>query len=153
MGRELARQTLAALPGIPLQPAVTLAMRSLPVTLPAAQVRVSQDWRLRAWAADRLLPWSGPVPLQVLRAGDALWFSTPGDFSGELALDVKDFARARGLDAAVTSFNGAYVGYILPGRHYALPGYEPRTMSFYGPQFPDYLLELIRALAAPLTAP
>jgi hypothetical protein len=153
MGRELARQTLAALPGIPLQPAVTLAMRTLPVTLPAAQVRVSQDWRLRAWAADQLLPWSGPVPLQVLRAGDALWFSTPGDFSGELALEVKDFARARGLDAAVTSFNGAYVGYILPGRHYALPGYEPRTMSFYGPQFPDYLLELIRELAAPLTAP
>jgi len=26
-------------------------------------------------------------------------------------------------------------------------------MSFYGPQFPDYLLELIRDLAAPLTAP
>jgi len=150
MGRELARRTLEVLPALALRPAVPLAVRSLAVTLPEAQVRVSQDLRLRAWAADRLLPWRAPVPLQVLRAGDALWVSTPGDFSGELALDVKDFARARGLDAAVTSFNGAYVGYILPGRHYALPGYEPRTMSFYGPQFPDYLMELIRDLAAPL---
>ena len=150
MGRELARRTLEILPTLPLSPTAPLAVRSVAVTLPEAQVRVAQGLRLRAWAADRLLPWRAPVPLQVLRAGGVLWISTPGDFSGELALDVKDFARARGLDAAVTSFNGAYVGYILPGRHYALPGYEPRTMSFYGPQFPDYLMELIRELAAPL---
>jgi hypothetical protein len=76
-----------------------------------------------------------------------VWLSTPCDFSGELALALKDTLRARGFDAVVTSFNGDYVGYVIPPRYYHLGGYEPRLMSFYGPYLPDYFTELLRDLA------
>ena len=78
-----------------------------------------------------------------MRLGDGLWLSTPCDFSGELALDVKALARERGLAAAVTSFNGDYVGYVIPARYYTLDGYEPRTMSFFGPQLPDQFMQVL----------
>jgi neutral ceramidase len=73
--------------------------------------------------------------------------STPCDFSGELALGIKDFLRQRGGDAVITSFNGGYIGYVIPARYYHLPGYEPRTMSFHGPNVADYLDDTIRTLA------
>lgn len=76
--------------------------------------------------------------------------STPCDFSGELALGIKDCLRARGADAAITSFNGDYVGYVIPARYYHMSGYEPRLMSFFGPNVPDYFDEMIRAMALSL---
>jgi hypothetical protein len=50
----------------------------------------------------------------------------------------------------LTSFNGDYIGYVIPGKYYHLDGYEPRLMSFYGPYVPDYLDELIRRAALSL---
>jgi hypothetical protein len=88
----------------------------------------------------------GPTFLQVFRVQDVLWASTPCDFSGELALGLKDALRARGFDAAVTSFNGDYIGYVIPSRYYHLSGYEPRLMSFFGPYVPDYLDDLLRRM-------
>ena len=58
--------------------------------------------------------------------------------------------RARGFDAVTTSFNGDYVGYVIPVRYYHLGGYEPRVMSFFGPNVPDYFDEMIRAMALDL---
>lgn len=74
----------------------------------------------------------------------------PCDFSGELALGIKDCLRARGADAVITSFNGDYVGYVIPARYYHMSGYEPRLMSFFGPNVPDYFDEMIRAMALSL---
>jgi hypothetical protein len=42
------------------------------------------------------------------------------------------------------------VGYVIPSRHYHLSGYEPRLMSFFGPNLPDYFDELIRTMALTL---
>ena len=47
----------------------------------------------------------------------------------------------------ITSFNGDYVGYVIPSRYYHLNGYEPRVMSFFGPNVPDYFDEFIRTMA------
>jgi hypothetical protein len=79
-----------------------------------------------------------------------IWISTPCDYSGELAVGIKDMLRTRGFAGVVTSFNGDYVGYVIPSRYYHLNGYEPRIMSFYGPYVPDYLDELARTLALEL---
>ncbi len=49
---------------------------------------------LREWAARRLLPVRADTWLQYLRVGDAVWLSTPCDYSGEMALDLKEAARA-----------------------------------------------------------
>ena len=88
--------------------------------------------------------------LQGPRLGDALWLWTPCDFSGELALGVKAMATEQRLAAVVTSFNGDYVGYVIPTRYYALDGYEPRTMSFFGSQLPECFMAVLRELTAVL---
>ena len=41
--------------------------------------------------------------IQAVRIGDKAWISTPCDFSGELALGVKDHLRARGADAVLAA--------------------------------------------------
>ena len=85
--------------------------------------------------------------IQVFRLDDSVWISTPCDFSGELALGIKDYLHVRGFSTSITSFNGDYVGYVILPRYYHLNGYEPRLMSFFGPYVPDYFDELIRTMA------
>lgn len=146
MGQQLAQRLLEQLPGVPLTNSITFGMLGLDVTLPPPNVRVSDGIRLRPWLAKRLLPVKSQTFLQVFRLDDVLWVSTPCDFSGELALGIKDFLRVRGSRAVITSFNGDYVGYVISSRYYHLDGYEPRTMSFFGPYVPEYFDECIRAM-------
>jgi hypothetical protein len=129
---------------------VAFGISGLEVTMPPLHARLTDGIRLRPWLARRLLPARKLSFLQTFRLDDSIWISTPCDFSGELALDIKDFLRVRGSRAVITSFNGDYIGYVIPARYYHLKGYEPRTMSFFGPTIPDYFDELIRAMALDL---
>jgi hypothetical protein len=152
MGRGLAAGVLERLPGTAMAGQVRLAASAVEVSLPELNARIADGIRLRPWLAGLLLPVRDTCVIQAVRIGDKAWVSTPCDFSGELALGVKDHLRARGADAVVTSFNGGYVGYVIPLKYYHLGGYEPRTMSFHGPNVPDYFDETIRALADGLFA-
>jgi neutral ceramidase len=148
MGEGLAHRLLDALPNVPLSRRVTFGTVGLTVSLPELNVRVSDGVRLRPWLAGQLLPASTRTYLQAFRLQDAVWIATPCDFSGEIALGIKDFLHARtNRRAVITSFNGDYVGYVVPPRYYHMDGYEPRTMSFFGPAIPDYFDELIRRMA------
>jgi len=147
MGQALARLVLERLPGTPLTNSVTFGMLGLDVLMPPLNVRLSDGLRLRPWLASRFVPAKPTSFLQAFRIDGCVWISTPCDFSGELALEVKNWLRARGSDATITSFNGDYVGYVIPARYYHLGGYEPRLMSFFGPNVPDYFSELIRSMA------
>ena len=146
MGQHLAQMLLEQLPKTPMTNSITFGMLGLDVTLPPLNVRVTDGIRLRPWLARQLLPVKSQTFLQVFRLNDVLWVSTPCDFSGELAMGIKDFLRVRGSRAVVTSFNGDYVGYVILPRYYHLDGYEPRTMSFFGPYVPDYFDDCIRAM-------
>jgi hypothetical protein len=150
MGQALARMLIERLPQTPLTNSVTFGMLGLDVTMPPLNVRLSDGFRLRPWLAGKLVPARSHSFLQVFRIGDSVWISTPCDFSGELALGIKDFLLARGSSATITSFNGDYIGYVIPARYYHLDGYEPRLMSFFGPNVPDYFDELIRTMALSL---
>jgi hypothetical protein len=152
MGQALARMLIERLPQTPLTNSVTFGMLGLDVTMPPLNVRVSDSVRLRPWLAGRLVPARSHSFMQVFRIDDSVWISTPCDFSGELALGIKDFLQARGSSATITSFNGDYVGYVIPARYYHLNGYEPRLMSFFGPNVPDYFDELIRTMALALVS-
>jgi neutral ceramidase len=147
MGRQLADRLLTELPRTALAAEAALGVAAVDVVLPEYHLRVTDQIRLRPWVARRLLPADPPALLQAVRLNGVVWVSTPCDFSGELALGIKDFLRQRGGDAVVTSFNGGYIGYVIPARYYHLPGYEPRTMSFHGPNVADYLDDTIRTLA------
>ncbi len=150
MGKALAQMLMERLSQTPLTNSVTFGLLGLDVTMPPLNVRLSDGIRLRPWLAGKLVPARHHSFLQAFRIADSVWVSTPCDFSGELALGIKDCLRARGSSAAITSFNGDYVGYVIPARYYHLSGYEPRLMSFFGPNVPDYFDELIRCLALAL---
>ena len=152
MGQALARMLLARLPQTPRTNSVVFGLLGLDVTMPPRNVRLSDGLRLRPWLAGKIVPARSHSFLQVFRLDDSVWISTPCDFSGELALGIKDFLLARGSSAIVTSFNGDYVGYVIPSRYYHLSGYEPRLMSFFGPNVPDYFDELIRTMALTLVS-
>jgi len=146
MGEALAERTAALLPKLVAKPDIAFATVGLEVALPEIHLRVQDERRLRPALAANLLPVKGSTFLQAVRFGDALWISTPCDFSGELALPLKEHFAPRGRRLTVTSFNGDYIGYIIPGKYYHLDGYEPRTMSFFGPTVPDYFEELVRRM-------
>lgn len=147
MGQTLARTLLEQLPKTSLTNFITFGTLSVGISMPPLNVRIADEVRLRPWLAAKLLPPMGLSFMQAFRLDDAIWISTPCDFSGELALDIKDLLHAKGRVAVITSFNGDYVGYVIRPRYYHMNGYEPRTMSFFGPNVPDYFDELIRTMA------
>ena len=147
MGLALATALLEQLPRTALTNRIAFGMLGLEVSLPPLNVRVTDGVRLRPWLAAELLPVRKTCLIQAFRLDDSIWVSTPCDFSGEMALEVKDSLKAGGAGAVVTSFNGDYIGYVVPLRYYHLDGYEPRLMSFFGPNVPDYFEELIRTMA------
>ena len=150
MGHALAQMVLEHLSNTSLTNSVSFDLIGLDVIMPPLNVRLSDGLRLRPWLAAKLVPAKHISFLQAFRIDDTIFVSTPCDFSGELALGIKDFLRARGSNAIITSFNGDYVGYVIPARYYHLGGYEPRLMSFFGPNVPDYFDELIRNMASSL---
>lgn len=152
MGRGLAASLLRQLGHQPMTNAIAFGMMAVDVAMPELNERVTDTIRLRPWLTKKLLPPVRDSFVQAFRIGDMIWISTPCDYSGELALGIKDMLRTRGFSGVVTSFNGDYVGYVIPSRYYHLSGYEPRIMSFYGPYVPDYLDELARTLALELVA-
>lgn len=147
MGQALARLVVERLPQTPLTNSVSFGLLGLDITMPPLNVRLSDGIRLRPWLASKLVTARNHSFIQVLRLDDSLWVSTPCDFSGELALGIKDSLRVRGSNVTITSFNGDYVGYVVLPRYYHMDGYEPRLMSFFGPYVPDYFDELIRTMA------
>jgi hypothetical protein len=146
MGQLLATALLERLPSTPLTNSIAFGILGVDVSMPPLNLRVGDNVRLRPWLAARLLHHTNHSFLQSFRIGDSIWSSTPCDFSGEMALNIKDSLRVRGFSAVVTSFNGDYIGYVIPSRYYHLNGYEPRLMSFFGPNVPDYFDELIRSI-------
>ena len=150
MGQALAQELLEQLPTVQLTNAITFGMLGLDLSMPPLNVRVTDGIRLRPWLARKVMPVKDHTFIQTFRLNDAVWISTPCDFSGELALGIKDFMQVRGSHAVVTSFNGDYIGYVISPRYYHLNGYEPRTMSFFGPNVPDYFDEFIRKMALEL---
>lgn len=145
IGEALADSVRAHLPALQFSDSLTIASLGLPVELPEHQVRITDRIRLRPLLGRMLLPMESTY-LQVFRLGTLLWVSTPCDFSGELALDLKAYARQRDHDLIVSSFNGSYIGYVLPGKYYHLPGYETRVMAWFGPYMGAYFDELIRRM-------
>jgi len=146
LGTSLARRVLERRQQCALQTEVALGSAAVTFDLPPLKARLGERVQLRPWAAARVLPVADRTTLQGLRIGTWIWLSTPCDFSGELALELKERARAAGMRCSVTSFNGDYVGYVIPTRYQSMDSYESRTMCFYGPALTDGFMETLGGL-------
>jgi len=152
IGEALADSVLRILDSTKLKDNIELSFLTLGMDLPEFHIRVSDGLRLNPGLGGKLFPPIGEVCFQAARIDDLIWVTTPSDFSGEMALDFKREMHMEGYRALVTSFNGAYVGYIIPGKYYHLNEYESRLMSWFGPNMGPYSHEMIHRMMNKLMA-
>jgi hypothetical protein len=110
----------------------------VPIKTPPVQYRVKENLRLAPVLCNLLLDFNRDVTFNVLKIGPLLMVGLPCELSGEIALELYDYAQERGLHLMLTSFNGNYVGYIVPDKYYPLDKYETRGMNFLGPYGGSY---------------
>lgn len=151
IGEALADSLNARLPGVELTDMATFSFLSLKMQLPEYNIRITATTNLATVLSEKLLPVQENVYLQAVRIGNMVWITTPADFSGEYALQLKNSLATYGFRANVTSFNGGYVGYIVPGRYFYLDEYEPKVMGWYGPNMGEYTMDMLRQLARAMT--
>ncbi|MEL6251345.1 MAG: hypothetical protein AAFR87_04975 [Bacteroidota bacterium] len=144
IGQALADSVLKYMDEMEMQDSSSLASLTLDIGMPDFQVRVSEGMRMDSYASSQLFPTLGKVHVQALRIGNLIWATAPGDFSGELAIDLKNAMYRKGFYSLISSFNGGYTGYIMPAKYYHLDSYESRMMSWFGPGNGPYMDEMIR---------
>jgi neutral ceramidase len=80
--------------------------------------------------------------IKITKIGNTLILGMPADFSGEIMVELDAYAKQKGVDLIITSFNGGYVGYITADKIYDSGSYETLTMSWYGYQTGGYFTEV-----------
>ena len=151
LGEALADSLLLQIPQTKLNARVPFSTFSVKMQLPAYHFRLTTTRNLSTGITKKLMPYPKNVYIQAVRIGNMIWISTPCDFSGEYALQIKNALLAKGFNANITSFNGSYVGYIIPGRYFYLDEYEPKVMGWFGPNMGDYSMDIIRQISGIVT--
>lgn len=153
IGEALADSLEKHLTQVQLKDRINLSSISLKINLPAYHLRLTNHLHFTSWLSEKLMPLPQHVYLQVIKMDNLMWFTTPADFSGEFALQIKDALANKGYNANITSFNGSYVGYIIPGKYFYFDSYEPKTMGWFGPNMGEYTFEMLRHLSNAVNQP
>ncbi|HLT50319.1 MAG TPA: hypothetical protein VKZ93_00105, partial [Arenibacter sp.] len=131
---------------------LTLSSITTELEIPKLQfLRITDRLRLSPYIGQKLIPKMESVYLQGLKINDLVWLALPYELSGEYGLDLKNALELQGYGSVLSSFNGQYLGYIVPQKYYYYDTYEARLMGWYGPSMGDYLMELNFRMANELT--
>lgn len=114
---------------------------NLPMALPSP--RISKNWALRPWVFYKLFG-DFPAYVSFLQLNDILLIGLPCDFSGELMQELSSYAEKKGKQLIITSFNGAYAGYVTADQHFETENYETYTMSWFGPENGKYFTVIVK---------
>ncbi len=143
IGEALADSVLKYSQDILIKDSIEISSLTLRVDYPEFQIRISDGLRLNPTIAKMLFPAVGDVYLQTIKLDKLIWATSPCDFSGETALVYKNAMHKKGYSSMVTSFNGAYTGYIIPCKYYHLNEYESRLMNWFGPGYNPFMNYMI----------
>jgi len=143
IGESLADSVFKQIPRLVYHDSVPFTYLSCKVRLPEFHVRVSMERHLCTALSKQLLPLHDNIWIQALKLSDLIWITSPCDFSGEFALDLKNNLKRRGYKSVISSFNGDYVGYVIPRKYYYLDKYESFTMAWFGPNLGDYFVDIM----------
>jgi hypothetical protein len=117
----------------------------IPLELREPNLKISGNLRIRPWVFRKFVG-DYDTRLSVLQIDDILMIGLPCDFSGELSTELYAYARSKGLNLVLSSFNGDYIGYVIKDDWYDLEKYESRTMSWYGFDNGSYFVEIIKGI-------
>ena len=152
IGETLADSAVAVMNRISYADSADFSMVTSDIEVPRLQpFYITQELRLSPLASDLIFPELGNSYVQALKVNNFIWFTVPCELSGEYAIDLKNALKVYGYNSVFTSFNGQYLGYVVPTKYYFHDHYESRIMSWFGPSFGDYLMELEYTLARSFT--
>jgi len=113
----------------------------IPVHLPSQSFRLNDDMRLSPFIVNHLFH-DRETFIHALRIGKILFLGYPADYSGESARDLEIWAADKDVFPWATSFNGDYIGYIMPTQHYDKSHHTVRNVNFFGRWSGDYFSEI-----------
>ena len=143
IGEALADSVRAHLPKVLFQDSVSFMAFSAPIQIPELQIRLADETHLRSYLGHKLMPGIETPSIQAMKINNFIWMTLPCELSGEYAIDLKNALAQQGYHSVFSSFNGAYLGYIVPAKYYHYDHYESKLMGWYGPSMGDYLMELL----------
>jgi neutral ceramidase len=125
----------------------TVKLRSLhvPVYLRDPQLKISENYKVRPAVFNYLLK-EQDVYVSAMQVGDIIIVGTPCDFSGELVQEFNSVVNDKQIDLVITSFNGGYIGYIIPDKYYDIGRREAMEMNWYGPHSGEYFTDIIKSI-------
>lgn len=126
--------------------AVVLRSDLVSVDLPPVQFRLGKHLKVSPITSAYLHSRSSSI--HRLQLGATVLLGMPADYSAELAASLRQVVQGTERTVFVTSFNGDYIGYLLPEARYDSGHYEATSMNFFGPWCGVYFTELSRALLA-----
>ncbi len=144
-GDSLATLINNGLDSIKLSSSNSICSAVLKLPLREPHLKISKDWRVRPWVFNMLFGNYNPK-LKILKIGNVLFIGTPCDFSGELMFDLNKLAKEKQVKLVITSFNGAYVGYVNVDKYYDEDKAETRDMNWFGPYNQAYFTEIIQRI-------
>jgi len=141
--QELAQPVLNEFDKIETSYSQKMHYATLPLVLGKAQLKISKGWKVRDWVFRAFFGELEPT-INFLQLNDIVLIATPADFSGLLYPALKP----NGKHLIVSSFNGSYIGYVIPDRYYHHSHREARELNWFGPYTGSYVTELINRLLA-----
>lgn len=148
VGETLADSAMVVINTMEYDSVMTIASATTQLEIPKLQAfSISAKRKLSPFMGSKLMPELKSMYLQGLKLNDFIWLTFPYELSGEYGIDLKNALQLEGYNSALTSFNGQYLGYIVPQKYYYYDTYEARLMGWYGPSMGDYLMELNYRLA------
>ena len=152
VGEALADSAMTVLNKMEYSNSVSLSVVATEIEIPKLQIiYISDGLRLSPHVGHELMPEMKSTYLQALMLNNFLWLTLPCELSGEYAIDLQNALELKGFNSALTSFNGQYLGYVVPAKYYYFDTYESRLMGWFGPSMGDYLMELNYIIADSLT--
>jgi neutral ceramidase len=115
VGETLADSAKVLLKRMTYDSVVTMASTTVDIEIPKLQAfYVSDSRRISPFLSSKLIPAMKSINLQGLRLNNLVWITMPYELSGEYGIDLKNALELEGYNSALTSFNGQYLGYIVP---------------------------------------
>ncbi|VAX19654.1 hypothetical protein MNBD_IGNAVI01-1234 [hydrothermal vent metagenome] len=152
IGEALADSAMIVLDKMKYSDDVNLSAVAVQIEIPKLQmIYIDDNLRLSPEVGQKLMPEMKRIYLQAFVINNLIWIAMPCELSGEYAIDLQNALELKGYDSAITSFNGQYLGYIVPAKYYYFDAYESRLMGWFGPSMGDYLMELDYTVADSLT--
>ncbi len=152
IGETLADSALQIVKKMQYSSEINFSKIASTIEIPKLQIiYISDELRLSPQVGHELMPPITTSYIQALKINDLVWITMPAELSGEYAIDLQNALELEGFNSAITSFNGQYLGYIVPQKYYYFDTYESRLMGWFGPSMGDYLMELNYTIADSLS--